>query len=205
MSRMCLFLQEPPVSKRGGPGGSSRGQACDVFICSRGPEVKGNLVSHIKERLQRANLTVFVDYEMRKGIEAWQHVLATLRGARGVLLMLTPGFEESPWCLEEARTVAARLDEARAAAAGVDFVLPVLFDREAIWDEGKLPAAFHEFLANRDFHMLRAEEPTLASDIVHHWRDALGSLARISYLTHSSAPRCKTAQPDKCLLISAHV
>ena len=128
---------------------NSRGQACDVFICHRGPEVKGNLVGHIKERLQRANLIVFVDYGMRKGVESWPHVLATLRGARGVLILLTPGFEESPWCLEEARAVAARLDEARAAGARQSAVLPVFIDREASWDEGKLRAAFQRVLSRQ--------------------------------------------------------
>ena len=139
--------------------GSTRGQACDVFICHRGPETKGGLVGHIKERLQRANLIVFVDYELRKGVESWPHVSATLRGARGVLMLLTPGFEDSPWCLEEARAVAARLDEARAAGAQQDTVLPVFIDRDTRWDERKLAAAFKQFSAERDFEKLRAKEP----------------------------------------------
>ena len=161
--------------------GSTPGEACDVFICHRGPQVKGNLVGHIKERLQRANLVVFVDYGMRKGVESWTHVLATLRGARGVLMLLTGDFEESPWCLEEARAVAARLDEARAAGAQQGAVLPVFIDRQTRWDEGKLQVARNEFKADRDFQQLRAEEPSLAADIVGHWRQALDSVARISY------------------------
>lgn len=67
---------------------------------------------------------------MRKGVESWTHVLATLRGARGVLMLLTGDFEESPWCLEEARAVAARLNAARAAGAQQDAVLPIFIDRE---------------------------------------------------------------------------
>ena len=165
----------------------SRGEACDVFICHRGPDVKRGLVGHIEERLRRANLTVFVDYGMRKGVESWPHVLATLRGARSVLMLLTPGFEASPWCLEEARMVAARLDEARAAGAWQNAVLPVFIDREASWDEGKLPAAFLAFTADRDFDQLCIEEPGLAADIVEHWHKALKPVACTSYLTHSFA------------------
>ena len=76
--------------------GSARGQFCDVFICHRGPEVKRNLVGHIKERLQRANLIVFVDYELRKGVESWPSTLATLRGARRVLVLLTQALKSLP-------------------------------------------------------------------------------------------------------------
>ena len=164
--------------------GSTSGDACDVFICHRGPDVKRNIVGTIKRSLQRANLTVFVDYEMRKGVQSWQHISATLRGARGVLILLSPGFEESPWCLEEARAAAARLDA----------VLPVFLDREASWDKGKLRAAFNKFLADRDFHELRAEQPPdSTADIVKQWREALDSVAGISYLTHSSESRCDFA------------
>ena len=161
--------------------GSTRGLACDVFICHHGPEVKRNLVGHIKERLERANLTVFVDYELRKGVESWPHVLATLRGARRVLLLLNPGFEESAWCLEEARAAAARLHT----------VLPVFVDREASWDDGKLRAALKQFSADKDFHQLRAEEPEVAADVLQHWRKALDSVAGKTDRMHSTESWCE--------------
>ena len=170
---------------RTGLWGPSAGQACDVFICHRGPTVKGNLVGHIKERLERANLAVFVDYGMRKGVESWPHVSATLRGARGVLILLTLDFEDSPWCLEEVRAVAARLDGASAGGARQVAVLPVFIDREPSWDQRKLLAAFSELSADRDFEQLRAEEPVLEADMVERWRRALDSVARTNYLMHS--------------------
>ena len=153
--------------------GSTHGQECDVFICHRGPDGKRDIVGHIKERLERANLIVFVDYELRKGgVHSWPEILATLRGARRVLVLLSPRFEESPWCLEEAR----------AAAARPDAVLPVLFDREASWDAKKLRAAFRTFSGDCDFHHLLAEEPgLLADDMVERWHKALISVASISY------------------------
>ena len=135
--RHRLVLPEHPAGQAAPPRASPPGQACDVFICHRGPDVKGDLVGHLEERLKRANLIVFVDYGMPKGVESWAHVLATLRGARGVLILLTPGFEESHWCLEEARAVAARLNDASGAGAPQVAVLPVFIDREASWDEGR--------------------------------------------------------------------
>ena len=171
--------QEDIRSRRAPPIGPVCGQACDVFICHRGP-VKHNLVETIKERLERANLTVFVDYKMRKGLFSWPHVLATLRGARRMLILLTPDFEESPWCLEEAR----------AAVVRQDAVLPVFIDRKASWDDEKLLAAFNEFAADRDFQQLRSEERALASGLLEIWRKALDAVACVSYMMHSSTARC---------------
>lgn len=150
---------------------STCGQACDVFICHRGPDVKNNLVGHIKERLERANLAVFVDYGMGIGLDSWPHILATLRGAHRVLILLTRGFEKSPWCLEEARAAAARLDT----------VVPVFIDRKDSWDSWKLWSAKNKFLFDKDFCRLRAENPGLANNVVEHWRKALDSVACISY------------------------
>ena len=182
----CLSLQEGAHSTSTAIMDSAGGQACDVFICHHEREVEHKLVGRIKERLERANLVVSVDCEMRKGDHSWPHVLATLRNARGALILLTPGFEGSPWCLEEVRAVAARLlGEERAAGARQYAVLPVFIDREASWDEGRLPAAFREFSASRDFDQLRAEEPGVAASVMEHWRTALDPVARTSYLTHS--------------------
>lgn len=72
----------------------------DVFVCHRG-ETKRKLVSHVKARLQRSSLHVFVDYELEKGGDSWQNILESLRRARRVLAILSPEFERSPWCLEE--------------------------------------------------------------------------------------------------------
>ena len=145
---------------------------------------------------------------MRKDGEPWPHVLATLRGARGVLLLLTPGFEESPWCLEEARAVAARLDEARGNSAAQDATLPVFIGREASWDEEKLLAAFVEFWAgpeHSDFAQQRAEEPELAAGLVERWREVLRSVAHASYTMHSFEPcRCTALSPAGASLGRLH-
>ena len=47
-------------------------------------------------------------------------------------------------------------------------------------------AASQQFSADRDFHELRAEGPESSADMVQHWREALDSVARVSYLTHCS-------------------
>ena len=120
------------------------------------------LVSHIVKRLKRANLEVFVDYEMAKGKEAWALILAKLRGAHRVLLVLSPGFEESPWCLEEARVAAERCDA----------VLPVFFDREP----GDVDAA----LLQRAWQKLRHEQPSASADTPELWQAAMRSTSGVS-------------------------
>ena len=93
----------------------------DVFICHRG-ETKRNLVSHVKARLQRSCLRVFVDYELEKGGDSWQTILESLRGAQRVLVILSPGFESSPWFLEELWAATQRPDTD-------NIVLPILRQR----------------------------------------------------------------------------
>ena len=69
-----------------------------MFISYRGPDTKHGLVGHIHSRLQRGNLTVFMDADLEAGNAAWDTILANLRGARTVLLVLSPKFQTSWWC-----------------------------------------------------------------------------------------------------------
>ena len=142
-----------------------------MFVSHRGT-LKRSLISHIVQRLRRANLDVFVDYEMSKGAKAWALILAKLRGAHRTLLVLSPGFEESPWCLEEARVAAER------CAA----VLPVFFDREP----GDVDAA----LLQRAWQKLRHERPTASPKTPDLWQAALRDIAGVSGWQHRSATEC---------------
>ena len=142
-------------------------QACDVFVSHRGT-LKRGLISLVVQRLQRANLDVFVDYEMSKGVETWALILAKLRGAHRILLFLSPGFEESPWCLEEARIAAERRNA----------VLPVFFDR--------MPSEVDAALLQRAWHELRLELPSAPANTPELWRDALRHISNISGWEHRS-------------------
>lgn len=52
-----------------------------------------------------------------------------------MLLVLTPGFESSCWCMEEARVMAERHNS----------VLPIFYDREpGSWSEDDLKSSFEE-------------------------------------------------------------
>lgn len=145
--------------------------ACDVFVSHRGT-LKRGLISHVVHRLRRANLDVFVDYEMSKGMETWALILAKLRGAHRVLLVLSPGFEVSPWCLEEARLAAERCEA----------VLPVFFDRKP----GEVEAA----LLQRAWQKLRHERPSAPTDTPELWQGALQDISDVSGWEHRSGKEC---------------
>ena len=75
----------------------------DVFVSHRGPDVKSTFVDLLEYAL--ADRAVFVD---KSGLEPGQHnwpaMLAALKRAKIVLVVLSPNYQRSPWCLEELRT-----------------------------------------------------------------------------------------------------
>ena len=155
--------------------------ACDVFVSHRGPDVKRELVSHIVDRLQRVGISVFVDYNMEKGCVSWPTILAHLRGAKRVLLLLTPQFEESPWCLEEVRVMAERREA----------VLPIFVDREPGYvNKGSLRSAFDAFCK---------DVPDAEAGAVQKWHAALESIAGISGWVHKHKTEC--ALPQSIILL----
>ncbi|KAK9845999.1 hypothetical protein WJX81_008025 [Elliptochloris bilobata] len=143
-------------------------QPCDVFLSHRGPDSKRHLVSHLVQRLERASLNVFVDYTMPKGVESWKTILAKLRGARRIVILLSPRFEESCWCLEEVRAAAQRLDA----------VLPIFLNRA--------PGQCNTSELQRAEVELRKEEPGAPANVVERWRMAVESLGSVSGWPQSS-------------------
>ena len=155
--------------------------ARDVFISHRGPDVKRELVSHIVDRLQRVGISVFVDYNLEKGCVSWPTILAHLCGAKRVLLLLTPRFEESPWCLEEARVMVKRIKA----------VLPIYIDREpGSINEGCLQGAFGKFCQ---------DVPNADAGIVREWHAALESVSGISGWMHKHKEECAPPQSHPCV------
>ena len=147
-------------------------QACDVFISHRGPDTKRSLVSHIEHKLRRFNLDVFTDYSMEKGVKSWQTVLEKLRGAHRVLLVLSPGFEDSCWCLEELRVMAERSDAVLAIFVDVD---------TGRWHQEE----FHKKLEIAA-EKLRRSQPDAPADIVEQWDRALKSIQGDSGWRHKA-------------------
>ena len=133
--------------------------SCEVFVSHRGPEAKWQLVSHIVEGLRTAKVQVFVDYALEKGEPAWDTITANLREAKYVLLVLTPGFESSCWCLEEARLMV----EHRKS------ILPIFYGREpGCWNKDHLKNSLEAFRKYK------------SADTMERWRSALRSISGIA-------------------------
>ena len=154
-------LSAPAASERAAHG-------FEVFVSHRGPAAKQKLVSHIVETLRSAKVQVFVDFSTEKGAPAWETILANLREAKVVLLVLTPGFESSCWCLEEARVMAERKES----------VFPLFYDRvPGYWSERDLTVSFEE---------LYRKLPDTPADTMDLWRCALGCISGLPGWVHNS-------------------
>lgn len=73
----------------------------EVFVSHRGPDTKTTFVDGLRRELP--GRSVFVDEHMDKGVDSWATIKGALQQARVVVLVLSPGYQESPWCLEEMR------------------------------------------------------------------------------------------------------
>eukprot|EP00253_Pinus_taeda_P012754 PITA_12754 len=74
----------------------------DVFISHRGPDVKKGLASHIYRRLTLHGLRVFLDrQELQEGERMTPQIEGAIRTASVHVLIFTPGYANSHWCLNE--------------------------------------------------------------------------------------------------------
>ena len=164
----------------------------DVFVCHRG-ETKRQLVSHVKARLQRSSLRVFVDFELEKGSDSWQTILESLRRAPRVLVILSPDFESSPWCLEE-------LWAAMQRTGYRSVVLPVFYDRElGRVDDAKLLAAWSEY------NEACPGDPLTRDVVLQRWRKALKDVSGIASWVFKSATGCGRSQAEVCCRVHSVV
>ena len=148
-----------------------------IFVCHRG-ETKRKLVGHIKARLKRSSLHVFVDYELEKGGESWRTVLESLRRAQRVLVVLSPDFERSPWCLEELWT-------ATQSISFSNVVLPVFYDREpGDVDSAKLRLTW------REYNSTCPGQSHMRDVLLQRWHKALKDVSGLSSWVFKSKTEC---------------
>ena len=74
-----------------------------MFVSHCGYDVKMNFVDLLEHEL--GDRAVFVDKSgLEPGQQNWRAMLANLQQATIVLVVMSPGYQSSPWCLEELRT-----------------------------------------------------------------------------------------------------
>lgn len=98
-----------------------------------------------------------MDFTLEQGGAAWETILAKLRGARCIIIVLSANFEASSFCLEE---LCIALERPRV-------VLPLFLDRDFTnWDDARLQSTFKA---------LCAKNPSTDAALLERWRSALGS------------------------------
>ncbi|KAG7657767.1 Toll/interleukin-1 receptor homology (TIR) domain [Arabidopsis suecica] len=75
-----------------------------VFINFRGKDIRHGFVSHLKDALKRKNINFFIDTHEQKGRDL-NHLFKRIEEATIALVILSPRYGESKWCLEELATI----------------------------------------------------------------------------------------------------
>ncbi|XP_057451804.1 uncharacterized protein LOC130743576 [Lotus japonicus] len=74
----------------------------DVFINFRGEDTRQSFVSHLYAALSTAGINAFLDDEkLKKGFELGPELLRGIEGSRISLVVLSPNYASSRWCLDE--------------------------------------------------------------------------------------------------------
>ena len=178
-----------------------------MFISHRGPDTKFGLVGDIKARLERSNVNVFIDADLDAGNFAWDTILAKLRGAKTVLLVLSPKFQTSWWCAACSQALSRQcstagdkhplapahnrrrcLEELRIAADRREHILPIFCDVE--------PGSLDHVSLKQSYADMKRDLPDTPEDTLKQWEDALSWVRGVSGVTgwvHSSTLTCATA------------
>jgi hypothetical protein len=93
---------------------SSNPVVYDVFLSHRGPDVKKHFCTFLHEALERAGVHVFLDEkDLKPGDEAWPTMKDALQDAHIKLPVLSKGYIESQWCLDELVMMMSQPEESR--------------------------------------------------------------------------------------------
>ncbi|KAH7404724.1 hypothetical protein KP509_15G040200 [Ceratopteris richardii] len=101
----------------------------DVFICHRGTETKRNLVSVLNGMLCLKGITCFVDYDMTEGTLINSAIEDAIKSSYVHIVILSPDFENSKWCLDEVLQI-MNMQSSADASHRPRKVIPIFCDVE---------------------------------------------------------------------------
>ncbi|XP_028765392.1 TMV resistance protein N-like [Neltuma alba] len=102
---------------------SSSSQTYDVFLSFRGQDTRRNLTGHLYSALKQSGIHVFRDdEELERGEEISPSLLQAIERSRIALVILSPDYASSRWCLDEL----VNIMECRRSAAQV--VVPIFYN-----------------------------------------------------------------------------
>ncbi|KAL2341082.1 hypothetical protein Fmac_009022 [Flemingia macrophylla] len=77
----------------------------DVFVSFRGEDVRDNFLSHLTEAFDRNKINTFVDDKLKTGEEIWSSLVAAIHASSISLIIFSPDYASSRWCLKELVTI----------------------------------------------------------------------------------------------------
>ncbi|CAL5196932.1 unnamed protein product [Lathyrus oleraceus] len=73
----------------------------NVFLSFRGEDTSYNFTSHIYAALTRHQIKTYIDSELERGDEISPSLLKTINHAKLSIIVFSPDYASSRWCLEE--------------------------------------------------------------------------------------------------------
>ena len=77
----------------------------DVFVSFRGEDIRDGFLSHLTEAFDVKKINAFVDDKLEKGEELWPSLVAAIGGSSISLIIFSPEYASSRWCLKELVTI----------------------------------------------------------------------------------------------------
>jgi secreted Zn-dependent insulinase-like peptidase len=140
-----------------------------IFINHRGPDVKNTFASYLYRRLISMGWRAFLDREeLELGYQVFSQIEHAIRGASVHIAIFSPGYAQSPWCLQE---LVLMKNSGRT-------ILPVFYKVDPSVVRHKYAEGLR-FLQEKKSHDLETGEQKQRYDFntIQKWRKALSDVA----------------------------
>ncbi|VVA24108.1 PREDICTED: TMV resistance [Prunus dulcis] len=134
----------------------------DVFLSFRGEDTRSTITKNIYEELEKRSVRVFRDDDgLNRGDEIASSLLEAIEDSAAAIVVLSPRYAESRWCLEELAKICERSRRLRL------MILPVFYQVDPS-DVRRQRGPFAEHF--------RAHERVYENAVVSSWRSAMAKV-----------------------------
>ncbi|VVA24107.1 Hypothetical predicted protein [Prunus dulcis] len=134
----------------------------DVFLSFRGEDTRSTITKNIYEELEKRSVRVFRDDEgLNRGDEIASSLLEAIEDSAAAIVVLSPRYAESRWCLEELAKICERSRRLHL------MILPVFYQVDPS-DVRRQRGPFAEHF--------RAHEQEYENAVVSRWRSAMAKV-----------------------------
>ncbi|KAI9075665.1 hypothetical protein K1719_042362 [Acacia pycnantha] len=146
----------------------------DVFLSFRGDDTRLGFTSHLYNALKRSGIRAFMDdLGIKRGKEISDSLEQAIEGSQIVLVVLSPDYASSKWCLDELQQIM----EGRATLG--QLVTPIFYKVDPS-DVRHQRGTYGDTMEQHEQRLGRE------SDWVLRWRQALTELANIEGFSYSA-------------------